>query len=94
MNAQDRWTDTGIFVRAGETLYFQATGSIAMVGDGQDIADPQGARNGRRAPNAPLPNQPAGMLIARIGAGQVMPIGSRTEGIRGIAVGPALSRRQ
>ena len=87
VSGQDRWTDTGIFVRAGETLFFEATGSIEMTSGQGDIADPQGARNGRRAQNAPLPNQLAGMLIARIGTGPVIAVGNRTTAIRASQTG-------
>jgi len=81
VSGNDRWTDTGIWVNAGETLSISATGSIQMSADTADVADPKGARSGRRAANAPLPNEPAGVLLARIGAGDPVPVG-RTGSIR------------
>ena len=73
--ATDRWTDTGIFVRAGDVITFNATGTIEMSGESGDPADPRGSRTGRRAPGAPLPNEPAGILLARIGNANPGPVG-------------------
>jgi hypothetical protein len=67
VNALHRWTDTGIDVRAGTTLTFDASGTIQMSADSNDVATPAGARSGRRAPDAPVLNQLAGGLIAMIG---------------------------
>ena len=75
--ATERWTDTGIYVRAGDELVFNASGTVRL-SSVEDIADPQGSRTGRRAGNAPIPEESAGMLIARIG-NEVQPVGaSRT----------------
>lgn len=79
--ATNRWTDTGIYVRAGDRITFNATGTIEMTGESGDPADPTGSRTGRRAPGAPLPNEPAGILLARIGTGDPLPVG-RTNDIR------------
>ena len=67
VNATQRWTDTGMWVEAGDTITLDAEGSIQMSGDGGDTATPAGSRTGRRAADAPLRGQPAGILIARIG---------------------------
>jgi Ca2+-binding EF-hand superfamily protein len=82
VSSQDRWTDTGVYVQAGQTVRFQASGTVQLSEDGNDVADPQGARSGRRAPNAPLPNAPAGALIARFGFGTPVMIGSGSADIR------------
>jgi hypothetical protein len=82
VHASDRWTDTGIFVQSGQVLRFQANGTVQLSEDGNDLADPQGSRTGRRATNAPLPNAPAGALIARIGSGLPVMIGSGTGEVR------------
>jgi hypothetical protein len=63
-------------------LRFQANGTVQLSEDGNDLADPQGSRTGRRATNAPLPNAPAGALIARIGSGLPVMIGSGTGEVR------------
>jgi Ca2+-binding EF-hand superfamily protein len=65
-----RWFDTGIDVRAGETIEFQASGTIRMsTSNDNDGANPAGAWSGRRADNAPFKDRPAGALIGRIGNG-------------------------
>ena len=66
VDPQRRWTDSGIDVRAGETLAFSSSGTITM-SNADDVATPAGARSGRRAPDAPILNQLAGALLARIG---------------------------
>ena len=73
----ERWTDTGINVRAGDTLSFDAQGTVQLSDSGNDIAGVGGARSGRRAPEAPLNNQTAGALIARIGNSDAFFIGNR-----------------
>lgn len=66
VNAQNRWTDSRLDVRAGETVTLDATGSIQMSDNAQDTATPAGSSTGRRAPDAPILNQLAGALLARI----------------------------
>ena len=61
--------DTGINVRAGETITLSAEGQIRLSRNGRDFATAAGSTTGRRAVNAPLPDSPAGALIARIGEG-------------------------
>ena len=66
VNSQQRWTDSGILVRAGDTVTLDASGSIQLSDDANDRANPGGSVNNRRAPDAPVLNQPAGGLIAKI----------------------------
>jgi Ca2+-binding EF-hand superfamily protein len=77
-----RWVDSGVFVYAGDIVRFQASGSVQMSSDAGDVAAPGGARSGRRAADAPLPQQPAGALIARIDQGGPIFVGSNAGGIR------------
>lgn len=77
VNAQQRWTDTGLNVRAGDIVTFQASGEIRMSDDTGDIATPAGSRRGRTAPDAPILNQSAGALIAKIGDYSPMFVGNR-----------------
>jgi Ca2+-binding EF-hand superfamily protein len=73
-----RWFDTGIDVRAGEVVNFQAAGTIRMsTGNDNDAASPAGAWSGRHADNAPFRDRPAGALIARIGNGSPLFLGER-----------------
>jgi Ca2+-binding EF-hand superfamily protein len=77
VNSQMRWTDTGIDVRAGDVLTFAASGTITMSDDTGDTASPAGSTRGRTAPDAPVLNQLAGGLLARIGGWSPTFIGSR-----------------
>lgn len=61
------WTRTGLSVRAGDTIAFDAEGTVRLSGDPGDTAGPAGTRSGRRATHAPMRDAPAGSLIARIG---------------------------
>jgi hypothetical protein len=61
-----RWTDSGITVRAGDVLTLDASGNVQLSDDAKDMAAPAGSVNNRRAPDAPVLNQPAGGLLGRI----------------------------
>jgi hypothetical protein len=54
-------------VRRGEVVTFSASGEIQMSDNAADIATPAGSRQGRRAPDAPILNQLAGALLAKVG---------------------------
>ena len=79
VDAREPWTDTGIDVQPGDTISVDASGTVRLSGDAADIADPGGARSGRRAPDAPVRQALAGALIARIGNGRAVaiPAGNR-----------------
>ena len=77
VNSQHRWTDTGIDVRAGDVITFSASGTITMSDDTGDTASPAGSTRGRTAPDAPVLNQLAGGLLARIGGWSPTFIGNR-----------------
>ena len=70
--ATQRWTDTGIDIRAGDTITIDAYGTIRLSADANDVADPLGSHAGRRAADAPLKNSPAGALVARIGNATIL----------------------
>jgi hypothetical protein len=72
-----RWTDTGIDVRAGQTLLFDVDGNIRLSDNPGDFAVGSGSESGRRAAGAPVPNAPAGALIARVGNSAPMMAGDR-----------------
>jgi len=77
VNAKQPWTSTGMTVRKGEVLSFNATGEVQLSSDPNDVATAFGSKSGRKAANAPLPNVLAGALIGRIGTtGQPFAIGS------------------
>src|SRR5688572_11003783 len=61
-----RWTDTGINIRAGQMVTFDADGEIRLSDGRGDLARPSGSTTGRRATDSPVPNAPAGGLLARV----------------------------
>ena len=71
------WVDSGISVRNGDRIVVEADGSVTLSTNNSDVANPGGSQSGRLAPSAPLPNQPAGALIARIGDGRAILVGNR-----------------
>jgi Ca2+-binding EF-hand superfamily protein len=69
VDSMQRWVDTGIDVRVGDTVSVEATGTIVMSTDNADQAGPAGSQSGRRAAEAPLRDATAGTLLLRIGSG-------------------------
>jgi hypothetical protein len=83
----EAWTDTGINVKAGQSLLFTASGTIRMSTNPDDTATPRGARSGRQAANMPVPDAVAGSLIARVGNSRPFLIGDQTGPVRMPATG-------
>jgi hypothetical protein len=73
------WTDTGIQVRAGQTLYFQASGQVRWGRDRRD--GPEGENNSPFNQARPLPNRAGAALIGRVG-GDIFFIGAGQGPIR------------
>jgi Ca2+-binding EF-hand superfamily protein len=71
------WVDTGIDVSRGDSISIDATGEVTLSDNRADVAGPAGSRTGRLAPNAPLRNDPAGALIARINNSAPILVGNR-----------------
>jgi len=65
VTANVAWNDTGIDVRAGQTVFFEAQGRIRWGRDRQD--GPAGEKNSPNNPNRPLGNRNAAALIGKIG---------------------------
>jgi PA-IL-like protein len=65
VNASEQWRDTGVVVRAGQTVYFEASGKVRWGPGRQD--GPEGERNSPRNEARPMPNRPAAALIGRVG---------------------------
>ena len=65
VNASEPWRDTGVVVRAGQTVYFEASGKVRWGPGRQD--GPDGERNSPRNEARPMPNRPAAALIGRVG---------------------------
>jgi Ca2+-binding EF-hand superfamily protein len=77
VDASRGWIDTGIDVRRGDVLQIRASGTVTLSTNTSDVADPAGSRTNRRAASAPLPGDPAGALIARVGNAAPMLAGGR-----------------
>jgi hypothetical protein len=78
--ARTAWTDTGVEVRAGQIVYFSATGRVRWGPRRQD--GPEGERDSPRNPGRPMPSRPAAALIGRVGEDAPFFIGADQEGIR------------
>ncbi len=91
VSADTAWNDSGIDVRAGQTIYFEAQGRVRWGRDRQD--GPGGERNSPSNPNRPMGNRNAAALIGKIGNDMFF-IGDETGPIRMRTERPAVSRRQ
>lgn len=81
VSAAEPWTDTGISVRAGQTIYVNASGKVRWGPGRQD--GPGGERSSPRNENRPMPSRPAAALIGRVGDGSnYFFIGDDNEAIR------------
>ncbi len=76
--ATEAWVPTNIMVRRGDRLTFNASGQVKLSPEDSDLANPNGSTRNRRAPSAPLPNVPAGALIAKVGNSPAFLIGGQT----------------
>jgi hypothetical protein len=75
------WVDTGVNVRAGQTVYFTATGRVNW-GPGRTDG-PAGESGSPRNAARPIPSRPAAALIGRVGEGdEIFFIGNDTGPIR------------
>jgi hypothetical protein len=81
VEASQPWTDTGVNLRSGQTIYVEAAGRVRWGPGRQD--GPAGERNSPRNDGRPMPNRSAGALIGRVGEGDVFfLIGDETGPIR------------
>jgi Ca2+-binding EF-hand superfamily protein len=74
--SDERWMDTGLYVYAGDRVRFQASGTVRMSNNEGDTSGPGGSN--RLATDAPLPERPAGALIARVDTRGPIFVGNRT----------------
>ena len=86
VRADQRWTDSGVRLRAGETFRIDASGSVNWGPSRSD--DPNGEVNSPYNANRPLPNRAGGALIARIGNGEPFFVGSGMQSFRASTSGP------
>ena len=76
--ANTAWVATPLTVRRGDRVAFNVDGQIQLSSDPNDVAGSAGSLTQRRAANAPLPQNLAGALIARVGNSAPFPIGNVT----------------
>jgi hypothetical protein len=79
VSASTDFSDTGVQVRPGQTIYIAASGQVRWGKDRRD--GPEGEKNSPYNQARPLPNRPGGALIGRIG-GDVFFIGNEQGPIR------------
>jgi hypothetical protein len=79
VNANQAWTDTGLDVRQGDRVVFQASGQINYGRGADQTAIPDGGPD-RRA-NTPDPTVPVGALIGKIGNSAPFGIGSQSNAL-------------
>lgn len=90
VNANQPWTDTGITVKKGDRVSFNANGTIQIAtgGAASTAATPDGVSGaGAAGPGKPVPVMATGGLIGRIGNGAAFPIGANTQPITMPAAG-------
>jgi hypothetical protein len=82
VTASERWNDTGIDVRNGQTVYFEARGQVRWGPNRRH--GPAGESNSPHNPGRPIPGRPAAALIGLIGEESDAPffIGDATGPIR------------
>jgi hypothetical protein len=78
--AATQWNDTGVDVRSGALVYFEASGRVRWGPDRQH--GPGGEGGNRQNPNRPIPGRPGGSLIGRIGDSGAFYIGDERGPIR------------
>jgi hypothetical protein len=76
VNSNEMWTDTGIWVQAGDMITVDADGTVRLSANANDLANPDGAPSGRRAVNSPMRARPVGSLIARVGDSPAVAMGA------------------
>ncbi len=87
------WNDTGIDLRSGQTVYFEASGNVRWGRDRRD--GPEGESDSPNNPNRPIPNRPAAGLIGQSRQWLRLLLHRRRAGADSRAIErPALSRRQ
>ncbi len=71
VSAASSWTDTGIDVRSGQTVYFEPSGQVRWGRDRRD--GPEGENNSPFNAGRPIPNRPGAALIGKVGEGSSDP---------------------
>jgi hypothetical protein len=85
VRADSPWTETGVFLRAGELFRLDASGTINWGGGRVD--GPAGEVGSPYNANRPMPNRPGGALIARVGNGEPFFVGPGQTSFRASTTG-------
>jgi len=85
----NQWTDTGITVKAGDMVSFQASGQINFGQSPGQQAGPDG-NPAAHSPNYPIPALNVGTLIGKVGSSAPFGIGNNTAPIKMPASGKLL----
>ena len=80
VDAASDWSDSGIDVRSGMSLYFEASGKVQWGPDRKD--GPAGEGGNHKNANRPMPNRAGGALIGRVGGSAPFLIGDDRGPIR------------
>lgn len=89
VSASSPWTDTGVVLRAGQTVYFEASGQVRWGPSRRD--GPEGEDNSPFNNARPIPNRPGAALIGSVGnANDIFFIGAERGAIRVRSGGPLL----
>ena len=80
VDAASHWSDTGIDVRSGTSVYFEASGKVQWGPDRKD--GPAGEGGNHRNAGRPIPNRSGGALIGRVGGSEPFLIGDERGPIR------------
>jgi hypothetical protein len=79
VNANQPWVDTGLTVRQGDLVRFQASGEITYGQSAGQTATPDGGQE--RRPNYPDPTVPVGALLGKIGNSRPFAIGTQSQAL-------------
>lgn len=89
VDARQPWTPTGVFVRRGEQVAFDATGRVRWGTRANQVAGPEGRSIAEEiGAGRPLPAAAVGALIGRVGNGQPFLIGAYNQPIAMPTSGP------
>jgi hypothetical protein len=81
VHANVPWNDTGITVKSGDMVTFQASGEVKFGESAGQQANPDGNASAR-SPNYPVPAIGAGALIGKVGSSAPFGIGTNSSPIR------------
>jgi hypothetical protein len=81
VSAVQQWSDTGVMVRPGQTVFFESSGQVRWGPGRRD--GPEGENKSPHNGARPIPNRPAAALIGSVGDGDdIFFIGADRGGIR------------